>query len=79
MSGRYDFVKDPKDREWIARWQLASVVMFVALVVAVMLYGPTTDQTVAGTDSAQRTRTEQDARPQPAPPEPRSIGYGEGA
>ena len=34
MSGRYDFVKDPKDRRWIARWQVASVVMFVALLVA---------------------------------------------
>jgi hypothetical protein len=24
---RYDFIKDPKDREWLARWQLAAVVM----------------------------------------------------
>ena len=83
MSGRYDFVKDPKDRRWIARWQVASVVMFVALLVAVMLYGPTTEQTVAGAVGAQGEHPDQrvqGVRPRAGPPEPRPmIGYGEGA
>ena len=79
MSGRFDFVKDPQDRDWIARWQVASVVMLLALVAAVMLYGPTTEQAVAGAEGAQRSGSEQAARPPTPEPEPRAIGYGEGA
>ena len=47
MSSRYDFVHDPQDRRWIARWQAASAVVFVLLLMAMAAYGPTTGESVA--------------------------------
>ena len=70
MSSRYDFVKDPKDRQWIARWQAASVMAFLALIVAMIVYGPTPEEAVARGD-----------RPPPAATQPSDspLGRGEGA
>jgi hypothetical protein len=70
MSSRYDFVKDPQDRRWIARWQLASAAMFVALLVAMIVYGPTQEEAVAGADGG---------RPQAVQPDPLPVGRAEGA
>jgi len=47
MSSRYDFVQDPRERRWIARWQAASVMAFIALLLAMMAFGPTRDEAVA--------------------------------
>jgi hypothetical protein len=70
MSFRYEFVKDPKDRQWIARWQAAAVVAFLALLVAMIVYGPTPEEAVARGDHPPPAATQ--------PTEP-SIGRGEGA
>jgi len=47
MSSLYDFVRDRHDRRWIARWQAASAVAFVLLLIAMAAYGPTSSESVA--------------------------------
>ena len=47
MSSLYEFVRDRHDRRWIARWQAASAVAFVLLLMAMAAHGPTSSESVA--------------------------------
>jgi len=80
MSSRYDFVKDPKDRQWIARCQSAAALLFLALLVAMVVYGPTVEEAVARRDGPAASATQPaGAQPRAAQPGESPIGRGEGA